>query len=112
MSLHTNATHWLTLKEESFIFDEVLVQTRFNDLSEPEQDTEEKSTPSDEPINDNIGLSTLEHCGLVEVDPFDFSKKAIEQWTKDLLGYCQVTTSSYEGLVKKRFAVQKYLHSV
>jgi hypothetical protein len=60
---------------------------------------------------EQLALSALEHCGLVEVDPFDFTKKAIEQWTKDLLSYCHVSTSPFEGLVQKRLAVQKFLHS-
>lgn len=125
MSLYANASPWLSLKEERFLFDEVLVHTRYNDLSEIEQETEEKPQilTEDPTINvcpishcvltmqEQLGLSALEHCGLVEVDPFDFTKKAIEQWTKDLLSYCLVTTPPYESLVQKRVAVQKFLHT-
>jgi hypothetical protein len=53
--------------------------------------------------------------GLVDVDPQEFNKKAIRQWTKELLNACaeQLSSSpSFESILKKRLNVQKYLHSV
>jgi hypothetical protein len=49
MSLFSNTSPWLTLKEESFIFDELLVQSRCNGLGETEQ--EDKAPSSDDQIN-------------------------------------------------------------
>eukprot|EP01127_Copromyxa_protea_P022793 TRINITY_DN8359_c0_g1_i1.p1 TRINITY_DN8359_c0_g1~~TRINITY_DN8359_c0_g1_i1.p1 ORF type:complete len:237 (-),score=33.93 TRINITY_DN8359_c0_g1_i1:151-861(-) len=114
MSLPSGTSPWLTSKEESFLFDELLVHSRFNDLGDTDQETgsEEKTQTTEEvSVNEQIGLSALEHCGLVEIDPSEFTKKAIEQWTKDLLSYCHVDSSPYESLVQKRLAVQKFLHA-
>lgn len=46
MSLYTNASSWSSLKEESFLFDEVLVHTKYNDLGEIEE-TDEKVQTAD-----------------------------------------------------------------
>jgi len=52
--------------------------------------------------------------GLVNVDRQLFNKKAISQWTKELLTACAVSSdssSSFENALKKRLRVQKYLHA-
>lgn len=52
--------------------------------------------------------------GLVDVDRQQFNKKAISQWTKELLSACAVSSdssSSFENALKKRLRVQKYLHT-
>lgn len=50
----------------------------------------------------------------MDVDRQQFNKKAISQWTKELLTACAVSSdssSSFENALKKRLRVQKYLHS-
>ncbi len=48
------------------------------------------------------------------MDRQQFNKKAISQWTKELLSACAVSSdssSSFENALKKRLRVQKYLHA-
>jgi hypothetical protein len=51
--------------------------------------------------------------GLVDVDPQEFNRKAIRQWTKELLNACAEllgSSTSFENVLKKRLRVQNYLH--
>eukprot|EP00029_Vermamoeba_vermiformis_P008050 TRINITY_DN365_c0_g1_i7.p1 TRINITY_DN365_c0_g1~~TRINITY_DN365_c0_g1_i7.p1 ORF type:complete len:4455 (+),score=2004.27 TRINITY_DN365_c0_g1_i7:138-13502(+) len=110
---------WLVIKEESLLFNEGIVDIKYNDLDESknedeqdkQQDASKKSKRDKEKQDHDLAYKLV---GLVDVDRQQFNKKAISQWTKELLTACAVSSdssSSFENALKKRLRVQKYLHS-
>lgn len=50
---------------------------------------------------------------MVDVDQAEFTKKAVDEWTQELMTACHEASqaNTFEEGLKKRLLVQKFLHS-
>ncbi|PRP73813.1 putative E3 ubiquitin-protein ligase MYCBP2-like, partial [Planoprotostelium fungivorum] len=104
---------WLPLREETIVFNEVFVNSKYNEIEAQDQekeDLEPHKKKTNRPKNSEIELAH-KLIGLVEIEESIFKKNAIEQWSRELLDMCSPSgDSSFLSVLKKRLAVQQRLH--
>lgn len=105
---------WLVLREESLLFNEAFICSKFNDLDQEEEENEEDEEDASHPPKDDKALEEAHKLiGLVEVEEVNFKKNAIYQWAKELIEESlspRDSSSSFLSLVRKRLDVQQRLH--
>jgi len=105
---------WLALREETVVFNEVFVDSKYNEIESQDQENQDTDSHKKKNSRGKINETELAHklIGLVDIEESDFKKNAIEQWSRELLDMCSPTgDSSFLSVVKKRLAVQQRLHS-
>eukprot|EP01117_Protostelium_nocturnum_P005083 TRINITY_DN1838_c1_g1_i6.p1 TRINITY_DN1838_c1_g1~~TRINITY_DN1838_c1_g1_i6.p1 ORF type:complete len:4362 (-),score=1676.63 TRINITY_DN1838_c1_g1_i6:38-13123(-) len=107
---------WLALKEETIIFNEAFVSSKYGELESHEtgnnDDFKSKKRNNTQMTNELELAHKL--IGLIEIEESDFKKNAIDQWNSELLDMCFASgdsSSSFLSVLKKRLAVQQRLHT-
>jgi len=101
----------LSVTEESYLFDELLIHVKFKDLQPKDQNEESSvvSHPNDE--TESPIKSTNEVVGLIDVDQDESCKKSIQEWAEELLDCLNPEKSnSFEDNLQKRLLLQKFYH--
>eukprot|EP01114_Cavostelium_apophysatum_P001689 TRINITY_DN1146_c0_g1_i2.p1 TRINITY_DN1146_c0_g1~~TRINITY_DN1146_c0_g1_i2.p1 ORF type:complete len:4271 (-),score=1642.72 TRINITY_DN1146_c0_g1_i2:54-12866(-) len=109
--------NWVSLTEESILYNEAFVCSKYNELDDEKELTESDDESEWESTPDKASHKELETAnkliGLVEVEEASFKKNAIQQWTKELLEACyspRDSSTSFACLFRKRLEVQQRLH--